>query len=837
MTYFLDDNGNQIIVNDDIQVFKSSVNLFDFTLHGNFSTSFQVPNNSFFRNSFQYFTPLQIPSNGFKATVFNMVKDGNVIERGQLVLERDDDDFLYFFFISGNSNWLNRIPDISIKDIDYDEFAISFDRTPSAYSGATSGFCFPMVEIGFNGQRNANTGGSPSFDSLVYDNSGDYLNGSINEFPPCFFIKSAMQSIFSYCELKIAGDILNDQRYLKMIITPDSGQIQRADKFYTERKVSLSPSSSSAFGKINLDTVNENGALLCWDTATQRYNANKKSLVSIKFNLNFNISLYSALKVYKNGALYLTEYLGKIGGGCGFIQNFNSTNYSNNNVPKYVTNDCFGGGTISEYKTETLIDVDTGDYLELYADFGGTYKGGVAAGGNFPLAGPNLAGDTYTVTSNGTIGPIFPGGCQITVNTGDVIQAKINSATNCATDWLYFPISGGFNVLPQSVISIEPKQILQVFPAPGTIYDTIRASDIMPDMKMIDLVKFVSQYFCAIPTYDETTSTVTFNKLDNYRYEDAKDWSQYLQKLENNFQIKTAKYNYIKFKKIEDGLVEGLRINNDLGYGDVMIQGQSSTQVTNDIFEFPFGATIDKLTTMPKRMLLPFLNLVEMEFDGNPIYINSVSNSSGVAQLNLASPINTGGSGNAQMVYIYGSLQEYNGYAETLNNTGSALTMSFPYTNNAKGFMQPLKFKYKTGQSRILWLAGDVTVSSFTDYSSINASGTTVSDFGYAYFSKPKTSLAICNVSYKQGLNLDYYSSGYNDFPVKLDCYKTLTRILNSPYAKAWMYLPDWEYTAFNFGTFIYIKDENQQRYYYVDSIENYKDSRTLCQVNLILLS
>ena len=34
----------------------------------------------------------------------------------------------------------------------------------------------------------------------------------------------------------------------------------------------------------------------------------------------------------------------------------------------------------------------------------------------------------------------------------------------------------------------------------------------------------------------------------------------------------------------------------------------------------------------------------------------------------------------------------------------------------------------------------------------------------------------------------------------------------------------------------IYINDEDQQKYYLVDSIEEYKDVETLCQINLLLI-
>lgn len=827
MTYFESDNGNRVEISDDFSMYKSSVNLFDFTLKGNYSVTFQVPNNSYFKTSLGYFSPLQNPSVGFSSQNYNLVKNGTVIDRGKLILEREDKDFLYLFFASGNANWLVNIPDISVKDIDYDDFAISYDTTVDSYSAATSGFCFPLIDVGYNGVKN--TG---KFSTLLYDNTADYINGTLTDFPPCFFIKSAMQSIFKYCQLKIGGDLLNDPIYQQMVITPESGQIKRANKFFTDRKVSLSPSANSPFGKINLDVVNGNGPLLCWDASLQRYNVKKACTLTVFFNINMNISCYSKIDVHKNGSSFATQ-LSAFTGGCGFLPNGNSTNFNNNDAPKYVTTDCYLGGKVSRYFTQFEVTVSDGDYLEFYANFGGTSKGTVsAAGGSFPGGGSALAGDWYTVSGSGPIGSVGP--CILGVSNGDVIQAKVNNAGNCASDWLYFPVGAGFNVLPQTTISIQPKEVLQVFSS-GGIYDILRASDILPDIKMIELIKFVSQYFCAPPMFDISTQTVTFNKLDNFDYTKALDWSGYIQKLENNFQIQTARYNFIRFKQQEDGDVNALTSNNTLRYGDVMIQGQSSTKITNDIYQFPFGATLDKMTKGINRMLIPSIPYVDIELDGSPAYISSVSNNAGLADFTVATAMTDSTPGLTDKVYfVYGALTEYNGYISISGMSGTTVHTQLTYTNTCNGYIQAVKFSFRDNQSRILFFAGSKNVSSFSDYSGITVPSGNVNHLGYAYFSKPTTSYTVSSA--KQGLNLDYYIAGYADVPRRLDNYKNLSRILNAPYIKAWFLLPEVVYAAFNMDKFIYLRHRDQQKYYYVDSIENYKDSKTLVQVNMLLL-
>jgi len=850
MTYFQDDNGNQIEIDDDLQIYKSAVNLFDFTIKGNFSTSFQIPNNSFYKNAFQYFTPLQLPSKGFQATVFNLVKNGNVIERGQLILEREDDDYLYFFFVSGNSNWISLIPDISIRDIDYEDFKLTFSGTPYtdiyATRNATSGFCFPMVDWGLLGNKCKASTELISYYLNNYDTSKSFSpndtlsNGFIfPEFYPCFFVKSALQEIFSYCQLKIGGDLLNDPVYNQMIMTPDSGLIERANKFYTDRKAVATNNSNSSFSTfpaaIVFDGLLENGALQCWQQPAApphgRYIANKKAMYNIYFSITLSVGIFALFRVYKNGSSVATYSPQSPFVGGSFIAFSDSANVqsSESNFP-YIS-----------------LALDTNDYLEFYMDFAGVNKGNFTPAGSFP--GGSTVADHWRIAANGTCGGV-------NVFTGDIIQArKTGAGTGTASDWVVAHISSGINVLANSTVTVAPEK--NPYQTPTMSTETLRASDILPDMKMIDFIKFVSNYFCVIPSYDNTTSTLSFNKLDNYDYLNAQDWSQFLQKLENNYQIQTAKYNYIRFNEVDDRYLKILGAGNDLKYGDILIQGQSSTKLVNELYKIPFGAAMDRIDK--NGFLIPFIPLCDLENLGQPMAITSAQSNSvgfGAVAFNLPDTSDITSQDNIlALIYATGI---YDGYANgsffskgdpyTSYTTNQFTCNDINFTSTCKGYIQRVSFNFKSNQSRILFFAGEQQISYYNaqqntviwgGYGASQASTLigipfALSSTGYAYFSKPTTSYIIS--SFKQGLNLDYYQGGYNDIPRGLDYYKNLTRILNAPYVKGWFYLPETIYAAYKFDTFIFIKDEEQQRYYYVDSIENYKDSRTLVQVNMLLL-
>jgi len=230
MTYLQNDAGNIIDLPDDFTLTSSAVDLFNFSIKGDISTTFRLPNNSYYKNSFTYWGPLQQPSQGFNAVYFNLVKNGNVIRRGKLYLEREDWDFMYFCFIGGNANWINKIQE-KVKDLVYDDFSMVWKQSQiEATSGATSGFCFPFVDWAYKFYK------TKSYYSIQITDVDQNTQKCYNDFYPCFFLKSALQEIFAYYGMQIGGDLLLDPVYQKMIITPDSGVIKRAPKFLKDRQ-------------------------------------------------------------------------------------------------------------------------------------------------------------------------------------------------------------------------------------------------------------------------------------------------------------------------------------------------------------------------------------------------------------------------------------------------------------------------------------------------------------------------------------------------------------------------------------------------------------------------
>ena len=833
--YLKDDNGNIIDLPEDFQLFKSAMNLFTFDIKGNFSTTFQVPNNSFFKSGFNYFSPLQTPPGGFRATLFNLVREGNIIDRGQLILEREDQDFLYFFYVSGNSNWITLIPDISIKDIDYESYAIQFNvLAPVNNITNNSGFCFPIVDSGTKGKKYWSSYSVYWFYQQNFDSSNNFKTVVLDLYP-CFYFKTMVSELFKYMGLKIGGTVLNDTVYNNMIITPDNGMVTRADKFFTDRQLYRYLSTNFDFTsgyilgdvQISWDSILTMGAAHMPSVAAYplfQYVCDKNCQIEMELNFIFSQTMFARIQVYKNGSYF--------------------TSVKTPNALIYKTQDQINLGTPNVHPVFQAVP---GDSYTFYIAIGYVNKGGWPSGGGWPTGGSQ--GDSYLISSTGTIG--LPA---LAVNAGDIIQALVNSPGNTNSQWQIVKKSTGYKIMASSYIKIHPTKELNKYctvVAPGDPYETIRASDILPDIKFIDVIKFFVQYFCAIPSFDSSTNTINFNKIDGYDFSNAIDISNYVQKYENNFQIQTGQYNYLRFKKdIEDPYLKTLAINNNLNYGDALIKGQSQTKIINEMFEVPFGAAYDNVNT--NNVLMPLLNLWDLEPSGAPIAITSCTIGASGTNFNMQSGTPSLTYGNNMLCEIYGTgfydgIMNVSVFASPNNYANQAQT---PTVSNATGWIQFYNIKIKNKQSRLLVNCPSTNSS---DYGALNGLGLVYygydtiggytthqvgfgSQTAWAYFNKPQTSLPV-SLNYKEGLAMDNFFVGMGgDIPRMQSNYKLLSRILNSPYIKAWCYLPESIFQQINFDRLIYIKDVNGQRYFVIDSIQNYTDSKTLCQINLLQL-
>ena len=739
MTYFQNDDGDVLEMVDEFSLKRSCANLFAFEIKGDYSISFQMPNTSDVRNKLGYYSNVQTPNPAFSSSTWNLVKNGNIIGRGKMVIERDDYDNLYLFFASGNSNWLTLITG-DVKDLDFDEYSLAWIETVvDTRKASTSGFVFPFVDWAYHGGHDI----SNVYHNTIVDKGADYINKSYTDFYPCFYLKNAVLHIITHFGLKLGGDILTDQLYNSLIITPDAGRIARASKFSNDRHTILLLSAADPFttvaAKIDFDLVVSDGALLCWDGTNLRYVANKNCTIQVDVKLTLSATKIFTTYLYNNGA---------------------SVDSAVNAVSSTVI-------TVTLYA-----DVVTGDYLEIYGS--------------------------------------------ASVGTG--------------------------NVLADSKAEFKPKPFIQTGPSfysPTT--DILRASDILPSMKAMDFIKMVAQYFCCIVTYDPYTETVSMNKLDNYRLENAVDWSEFLQAYENNYAIKTAENNYIRVHQPDDIELD-VHNNTEKKFGEALLIGSSQAKENNDLFTIPFGGAVDKIGDNNYNILQPSIDLVGLKDDGAPFPYTSVSDMSPQARFNgTGFPIMVAG----QVVRLYGA-GGYDGYG-IVDGGGTSTTTAFRligvnYINTFSGFFYLQTINFKNGQSRLLYFTPNLPTTDFSKLSSgfvleeePNGATDTYTSVGWAYYSKPITSYNIS--SYKQGVNTGALNAQGNDVSTQNIYFKYISRILNSPYVKVQLYLPEADYAAFQFLTFITLIDGDNRKYYLVDSIENYKDSATMCQANLLLIS
>lgn len=219
MISFINDDGGQIQLEEDLLITKQVASFKSFKIKGDISVSFNVENNSVNRKTLGYYGFAQINSPVFSSTPFNLVKNGNILMRGLMVIEEDTGDTLSLYFISGNSDWFKALA-FNCREIRTDRFKADWNRTSiSASLNKTEGIVFPLVDWFYRGEkadRYLNLGTSSGF--------ADSLN---DIFPvcdsfPCLFIHTLLGEIANHAGIKIEGDIFDDRFFKTLILTPDS---------------------------------------------------------------------------------------------------------------------------------------------------------------------------------------------------------------------------------------------------------------------------------------------------------------------------------------------------------------------------------------------------------------------------------------------------------------------------------------------------------------------------------------------------------------------------------------------------------------------------------------
>lgn len=127
-------------------------------------------------------------------------ESGEILYKGFLRIERITDVIETSFF-SGNNNWMSVVSGITLQELNLSRFDKEINATNIQASWtATEGTYFPVIDTGILSTRR----------------KADLVR---EDFYPFMYMKTVVNQLFVKAGLKLTGDLLNDWRYNRAIIT------------------------------------------------------------------------------------------------------------------------------------------------------------------------------------------------------------------------------------------------------------------------------------------------------------------------------------------------------------------------------------------------------------------------------------------------------------------------------------------------------------------------------------------------------------------------------------------------------------------------------------------
>lgn len=220
MTEFVDDNGNYLdYTGDDFAITKQAAIFNNFKIKGDVSLTFTLANNSHNRKTLGYYGLNQKDNGALSKHTFTVVRNGNALARGFLMISDDDGKTLKAFFLSGNSNWIKKF-DFSCKNIRNPDLQVQWNTTQiDNRKTATEGIIFPVIDYAF--KRN-HYGIRIGVEIFLFTTTAGPAMGSISPPPyPCLYVHTMVNELSKIANVKLAGDLFTDKLYKTIIITGD----------------------------------------------------------------------------------------------------------------------------------------------------------------------------------------------------------------------------------------------------------------------------------------------------------------------------------------------------------------------------------------------------------------------------------------------------------------------------------------------------------------------------------------------------------------------------------------------------------------------------------------
>lgn len=730
MTSFVNDSGEYLEYNGpDITLNKQAVAFFEFLIKGDFSQNFSIDNNSYNRDVLGYQSAMQVSNPAFSKSTFTLVRNGNKIMRGFIVITEVDVNTINCFFLGGNASWFNQMG-VNLKDMNWEEFSTIWSSFASTYSN-TSGMVFPDVDWGYNGSKRGDEISYYIFTERA-NNTGEVPAQKLSDQYPCMFLHSIVTKIANETGIKITGNLLTDHTYLGMVVTP-------------------------------------NGPDLKWPTTqTEPYRAFVDRSSSLSLNANDTL-------VWNN-----------------IISDGESANYD-------TSTGIYTARRSATYKVTLNIVMATADTYEFYL-----YKNGA----DITIIFPDTLG-SFTA---------YQGVFYINLAKGDYFEVKIQSIGVART------LNTGSNMLVEISEKIEPISFASNNTGvTGGISNYISASAIVPNMKAVDMIKFLTNYFNCVCSFDVEENQITLTKLNTIT--DVEDWSDYYQSHEETYNRNIATNNYIKFQPSSEPDIVRYNEVTDTPYGGGNIETDYTVKRDNTLYQIPFGAAYDQRNKTYLGWNKPFIEFFRLEDSPDASFeYTSVTDSSGDAVFNHTG---TADSTTRRVYRIVSNSGIYSGYGvkETVA-TGSPTSTDFygvDYVSDDTGRIIAQEAQRITGPHRLLYVIPGASAAD---------SGGPATTVMTAFFDKPlydetidniKISLAISNIegrAFNHTIGELYHQKLKNGF--------------NSPIIRARMILPESVYQSYNFDKFVRVRAKNLDGLFYANKISAYMNSKSECLVELI---
>lgn len=358
----------------------------------------------------------------------------------------------------------------------------------------------------------------------------------------------------------------------------------------------------------------------------------------------------------------------------------------------------------------------------------------------------------------------------------------------------------------------------------------------VPDMKAVDFIKFLANFFSCVVTFDEYSRTIGINKLSSFVKEQAEDWSEYY--VSHNVKPSVAaKNNYIQNEPTEEDNIRAYNESHNFSYGGGTIISSSPLKEEQELFKIPFGGTWDWRNRSNENMFFPYCKFYSIEEVQRTTY-SAVTNSGGFSQFTSTWDDPTR---NTDLFFVISNSGEYNGYfmAYTSGTVSNPILLA-PFGANDAGTIVKMKATRVRGPHRMMICNPGRNLTEFGgssvsvhDNSAVVISTQTTGPM--CWFDKPdlsiKDELPIDSVN--ESLAVD--SEKPKPITISERFYGPLKNFLDNPIIEAEFLLPASVFQSFDFTTYIYIKTKDLTGYFFIQKIENYKGTLIPVRAELLL--